>query len=278
MGNKCDFNCCNNKNIQDEKDLEVEKPFFEEPAPPAKNTNNNNENNENNNENNENDININNENIINTESKKKLKSKKKSNVNEREPSNLIEETKKIFKFNESIKLNEYSHRILELINAIRDRPQSYIEIIKENTENIEASGKNSEKIIFKKKVKVFLNKGYEAFSDAMEYLKNVKSMEPLILNEDINIDLPENIDEFKNPNFIKEKANELIKNGKKIDFYFRDLIKYPDVSVLMMIVDDNEKSNGNKRKILLNPKVKFIGINYKFVGKYFIAHFSFQKE
>ena len=270
MGNKCDFNCCNNKTIQDEKILEVEKPFFEEPAPPAKNTNNNN-NNENENDNN------NNENIINTEPKQKLKSKKKSNVQEREPTNLIEETKKIFKFNESIKLNEYSHRILELINAIRDRPESYIEIIKENTENIEASGKNSEKIIFKKKVKVFLNKGYEAFSDAMEYLKNVKSMEPLILNEEINIDLPENIDEFKNPNFIKEKANELIKNGKKIDFYFRDLIKYPDVSVLLMIVDDSEKNPGKKRQAVLNKDFKYIGISSKFIGKTFIAYFAFSK-
>ena len=267
MGCKCDLNCFNKNNIEGEKNLELEKPIFEEPAPPAKNINNNN-------------INTNVENVINTESKQKLKSKKKSreNFHEREPSNLIEETMKIFKFNENIKLNEYTKRTLELINAIRDRPESYIDVINENTENIEASGKNSEKIIFKKKVKVILHKGYEAFSDAMDYLKNVKSMEPLILNEDINIDLPENIDEFKNPNFIKEKANELIKNGKKIDFYFRDLIKYPDVSVLMMIVDDNEKSNGNKRKILLNPKVKYIGINYKFVGKYFIAHFSFQKE
>ena len=52
---------------------------------------------------------------------------------------------------------------------------------KENTENIEASGKNSEKIIFKKKVKVFLNKGYEAFSDAMEYLKNSNLLDGLFI-------------------------------------------------------------------------------------------------
>jgi hypothetical protein len=64
MGCKCDLNCFNKNNIEGEKNLELEKPIFEEPAPPAKNINNNN-------------INTNVENVINTESKQKLKSKKK---------------------------------------------------------------------------------------------------------------------------------------------------------------------------------------------------------
>ena len=53
----------------------------------------------------------------------------------------------------------------------------------------------------------------------MESLKNTKSMEPLILKDEINIQLPNN-EEFKNPNFIKQKANELIKDGKKNRFLF----------------------------------------------------------
>jgi hypothetical protein len=266
MGCQCNINNCFGKTKENELNLVNEKPSvekIEEPAPPAENLNN--------------EININ----INTESKKKLKSKKKSNINDstldRDPTIPKEKATNIFKFNENIKLNEYKQRILELINTIRDRPELYVDIIKENTENIEASGKHSDKIIFKKKVKVSLYKGYEAFSEAMESLKNTKSMEPLILKDEINIELPDNNDEFKDPNFIKQKADDLIKDGKKIDFYFRDLIKYPDVAVLLMIVDDNEKSNGNKRKILLNPNVKYIGIDYKFIGKNFIAHYSFQK-
>ncbi len=82
----------------------------------------------------------------------------------------------------------------------------------------------------------------------MESLKNTKSMEPLILKDEINIQLPDNNEEFKNPNFIKQKANELIKDGKKIDFYFRDLIKYPDVAVLLMIVEIMKKIMEIKEK------------------------------
>ena len=51
----------------------------------------------------------------------------------------------------------------------------------------------------------------------------------------------------------------------------------PEVAVLMMIVDDNKNMNGTKRNNILNPELKFIGIDSTFIGKNFIAYFSFSK-
>ena len=44
-----------------------------------------------------------------------------------------------------------------------------------------------------------------------------------------------------------------------------------------MIVDDFEIDNGKKRECLLNPQLKYIGINSKYIGNNFIAYFSFAK-
>ena len=44
-----------------------------------------------------------------------------------------------------------------------------------------------------------------------------------------------------------------------------------------MIVDDSHKNAGKKRECILSPEYKYIGINSKFIGKTFIAYFSFGK-
>ena len=62
-----------------------------------------------------------------------------------------------------------------------------------------------------------------------------------------------------------------------IDVFFKDLIKIPEVSALLMIVDDSEKNPGKKRQAVLNSEFKYIGISSKFIGKTFIAYFAFSK-
>ena len=44
-----------------------------------------------------------------------------------------------------------------------------------------------------------------------------------------------------------------------------------------MIVDDSESSEKKKRNAILNKEFQYIGIDSKFIGKNFIAHFSFSK-
>ena len=44
-----------------------------------------------------------------------------------------------------------------------------------------------------------------------------------------------------------------------------------------MIVDDTNKNAGKKRLALLNKDLKYIGVNHKFIGRHFVAYFSFSK-
>jgi hypothetical protein len=51
----------------------------------------------------------------------------------------------------------------------------------------------------------------------------------------------------------------------------------PEVSALLMIVDDSEKNPGKKRNALLNKEFKYIGISNKFFEGKFLAYFTFSK-
>ena len=62
-----------------------------------------------------------------------------------------------------------------------------------------------------------------------------------------------------------------------IEIYYRDLVKIPEVAVLLMIVDDNSKNMEKKRNTLLNKNFKYIGVCSRFIGKNFVAHFSFSR-
>ena len=44
-----------------------------------------------------------------------------------------------------------------------------------------------------------------------------------------------------------------------------------------MIVDDSIKNPGRKRQAILNKNFKYVGINSHFIGKTFVAYFSFSK-
>ena len=76
---------------------------------------------------------------------------------------------------------------------------------------------------------------------------------------------------------MKNQVLELRKEGINIDVFFKDLVKIPEVSALLMIVDDNGKNAGKKRMTLLNKDYKYIGISYRFIGKTFISYFTFSK-
>ena len=105
----------------------------------------------------------------------------------------------------------------------------------------------------------------------------MQSLPPLKLKRDICIPLPETEEDIKNPSYLKEQV-KIIRENANIDVFFKDLIKIPDVSALLMIVDDSGKNPGRKRKAVLNKDYKYIGINSKFFGKTFIAYFTFSTE
>ena len=131
-------------------------------------------------------------------------------------------------------------------------------------------------IVFKKKVKVQLFKGKDSFLEAAKILENTPSMKNLIFNKSIIIPTPNSEEEIKNSKLKTNEINEFMKK-EKINSYFKEYVKNPEVAVLLMIVDDTEFSKGKKRMSILNKEFRYIGIDSKFIGKNFIAHFSFSK-
>ena len=84
---------------------------------------------------------------------------------------------------EYLSKNEYNKRVFDLINKIRVNPPEYSKIILDNIKNIiyethlvknEETGEDEDKrlciFIFKKKVKVTLNKGEQSFQEADKIL------------------------------------------------------------------------------------------------------------
>ena len=175
----------------------------------------------------------------------------------------------------------YPERIIEIINNIRQDPVSYADVVLDSMKNIvEDNNKNDatkNKIIYKKKVKVALTRGKPAFLEAAEDLRNTEPLPPLEFVPEICIPLPEDEFDMKDNNFLKKKVIELKKEGINIDIFYKDLVKIPEVSALLMIVDDSGKNAGKKRMTLLDKNIKYIGVNSKFVGKTFIAYLSFVK-
>ena len=178
------------------------------------------------------------------------------------------------------KYGNYPEKMLEIINKIREDPVSYADYIEDSIKNIiEEVDKNDEtktKLIYKKKVKVALTRGEAAFRETAEILRNMEPVPPLELNDNIIIPLPETEEEIKDPTFLKEQVKALRENTN-IDIFFKDLIKLPEVSALLMVVDDSVKNPGRKRQAILNKDFKYVGISSHFVGKTFVAYFAFSK-
>ena len=206
------------------------------------------------------------------------KFKASNQVNENNIDNEDYNEKLIEEKNE--KYRDYPEKMVDLINRIREDPASYADQIEDsikyivNERNKEDETKN--KIIFKKKVKVALTRGEEAFRESAEILRNTEPLPPLELNGNINIPLPETEEEIKDPKFLKEQV-KLLRETTNIDIFYKDLIKIPEVSALLMVVDDNVKNPGRKRNAILNKDFKYVGINSQFIGKKFVAYFAFSK-
>lgn len=181
----------------------------------------------------------------------------------------------------NMKYADFPEKMLELINKIRENPALYAEVIEDSIRNIKEiqneDDENNPRIIYKNKVKVALTRGEIAFREAAEKLKNMPSLSPLEFKNDICVPLPETEEELKDPSYLKEQV-KILRENAKIDIFFKDLIKIPEVSALIMIVDDCEKNPGKKRNAIMNKNFKYIGISSKFIGKNFISYFTFSSQ
>ena len=210
-----------------------------------------------------------------------------SNQDGLDPENLIEANNENENDNQinhqnedkNAKYADYPKKMLELINKIRANPSSYADVVLDGINNIiinQDFDETKPKIIYKQKVKVALSKGEPAFREAAEILKEMQPLPALEFKEEICVPLPEAEEELNDHSYLKRQIN-IIQENNNIDLFFKDLIKLPEVSTLLMIVDDSEKNPGKKRNALLNEEFKYIGISNKFIGKKFIAYFTFSK-
>lgn len=261
---------CANSNYEEfelngkEKSKENKDNNFSQEKLNNSNDNNNNYNSYNDNINNQDNLDINFNNNNNYE----------GNQNQNEYENNLEN-------NHNSKYLNYPEKIVEIINYIRQDPVSYSHIIEDSIKNIIENNNKDDatknKIIYKKKVKVALSRGEPAFREAAEVLRNTNPLPPLEFAPTLCIPLPETEEDIKDSVFLKNQVLELRKEGIRIDVFFKDLVKIPEVSALLMVVDDNGKNAGKKRMTLLNKDFKYIGVNCKFIGKSFIAYLGFSK-
>ena len=187
--------------------------------------------------------------------------------------------------NDEFLLNEkyanYPYKIVELINNIREDPVGYADIVEQSIQNIvleeDKEDPSIKHLIYKKKIKVALTTGEKAFQEAIDYLRTLSPLPPLEFSQEKCIPLPNTEEELNNPSFLKSQV-KVLREQTRIDVFYKDLIKIPEISGLLMIVDDTNKNAGKKRRALLSNEVKYIGGSSKFIGRTYVAYFSFSKE
>ena len=208
-----------------------------------------------------------------------IKIKKNPNTFQNDKNKLKIKLKKQPKQNKSKKQKEelpyddFSKYIYEHINQIRKDPQSFIPNIEEAKSYISRNKNN--KLIYKKNIKVSLSQGLLAFEEAISILKFCKPMNKLIFDPNLVVKLPESEEEIVNKDYFKNEIIKMIPSGIPINAYWRDIIREPETSFLMMIVDDTGLKAGLKRKDILDPNMKYIGISSINIGKHFVCFMTF---
>jgi hypothetical protein len=166
--------------------------------------------------------------------------------------------------------DNYSCYFLSQINKIRTEPQSFIGVIEDSKANIIKD--HLGRLIYNGKIKVCLNTGEAAFDEAIQFLKELEPMEPLIYNPQITINPPLNGDDILDKDDLNKKIKAMMNLGFNFRSYWRDVIKDPEISFLLMIIDDNGIKSGMKRKDILCPYVKYIGISSSEVNQNFVCY------
>ena len=166
--------------------------------------------------------------------------------------------------------DNYSRYFLSQVNKIRTEPQSFIGVIEDSKANITKDRQG--RIIYNGKIKVALDVGEAAFDEAIEYLKELNPMQPLTYNQMITANTPVSENEILDKNDLTYKIESMINSGINIKSYWRDVIKDPEISFLLMIIDDNGIKSGMRRKDILSPYMKYIGISSAEINNNFVCY------
>ena len=168
--------------------------------------------------------------------------------------------------------DNFSKALFSQINKIRSNPQSYINFIENSKKNIMTDKKG--RLIYNGTIKIALTRGEQAFDEAIDFLKKSKSMEQLVFNPYLTVEMPKTANEIKYKNDLRYKVEKMINKGIIIKSFWRDVIRDPEISFLMMMVDDTGEMSGMRRKDLLDPNMKYIGINAVEINGSFVCYIT----
>ena len=173
----------------------------------------------------------------------------------------------------------YSAYLFDNINEARKNPHLFIKSIQEGMNKIvlksmKKNNKKEQRFIYSSKVKIALYRGRPAFEDAIEYLSKLEPLEPLSFDEQICVKVPETEEEIRDKKYIIKGVEDINKNEVKEVKFFRDIVKDPETSFILVLADDNENKTIKKDDIF-NKDYRRIGITSKTIGKYFAAYITF---
>ena len=167
--------------------------------------------------------------------------------------------------------DSFSRYIFEQINALRENPQSFIDIIEKAKSHITIDEKTGIQI-YKTSVKVALNNGESAFDEAIDTLKNTEPMEKLQFNPDFVVDLPTNELDVKSKEYLMDQVKIKIDSGIDIKSFWKDIVSDAESCFILTVVDDSGLDDGNKRMDILNKDNKYIGISTVRIGRSFACY------
>ncbi len=170
----------------------------------------------------------------------------------------------------------FSKFIFNQINKIRQNPKSFVNILMNSKQYIKRTRKGQ--LVYKKNKCILLNRGEEAFDEAIEELSQLHPMERLIFNEEITVKPPENEQELVDKDYLNREVYKLLENDIIIKAYWRDIISDPETCLILMIVDDNSQETGQKRRDILDPNMKYMGISSSKFGKNFCSFMTFANK
>ena len=178
--------------------------------------------------------------------------------------------------NNDLLKNIYNNDVFQIINFIRTKPNSYANYIEDCMDDIIETGEyKDKKIVYKKQLKVELNRGEPAFREAVKILREMEPIHPLTLKQELEVPIPLSEYQVNNINYLKKEI-ETIRSIRKVDAYFKDTLNNPEISILLLFVDAYG-DGGARRKIILNRDINYVGISSGKVGESFVAYFTFSR-
>ncbi len=183
-----------------------------------------------------------------------------------------------FKKNTNQNSNYLIYKLFEYINKIRTNPMSMIDKIEKSKSKI---FEKDNKILFDcgNNVYSLLNKGISSFDECIKLLLTQKILEPIELNNDLKIefDLENNSKEdFTSFHFIsqilKQKFEDIKNKYNVIGFHYDICSDNPEISSILQLVDDTG-NNFSRKKNILNPKAKYVGISFVYIKTNIICYY-----